>query len=58
MFNCPLGEISNHAVGIKTLSDLYDECRSIAKFNGYIISDLETENVLKNIMIPGSLIKA
>ena len=58
MFNCPLGEISNHVVGKKTLSDLYDECRSIAKFNGYIISDLETENVLKNIMTPGSLIKA
>ena len=58
LFNCPLGEISNHAVGKKTLSDLYDECRSIAKFSGYIINDLETENVLKNIMTPGSLIKA
>ena len=58
LFNCPLGEISEHAVGKNTLSDLYDECRSIAKFNGYIISDLETENVLKKIMTPGSLIKA
>ena len=58
LFNCPLGEISNHAVGKKTLADLYDECRSIAKFNGFIISDFETENVLKNIMTPGTLIKA
>ena len=58
LFNCSLGEISNHAVGKKTLADLYDECRSIAKFNGFIISDFETENILKNIMTPGSLIKA
>ena len=58
LFNCPLGEISNHAVGKKTLTGLYDECRSIAKFNSFIISDLETENILKNIMTPGSLIKA
>ena len=58
LFNCPLGEISNHEVGKKTLSDLYNECRSIAKFNGFTISDLETKNVLKNIMTPGSLIKA
>ena len=58
LFNCPLGEISKHAVGQKTLTDLYDECRSIAKFNGFIISKFETENVLENIMTPGSLIKA
>ena len=58
LFNCPLGEISNHAVGKKTLADLYDECKSIAKFNGFTISDFETENILKNIMTPGSPIKA
>ena len=58
LFNCPLGEISNHAVGKKTLADLYDECKSIAKFNGFTISEFETENILKNIMTPGSLIKA
>ena len=58
LFGSTLGEISNHEVGKKTLTDLYKECRSIAEFNGYTLDDNESNNVLKNIMIKDSPIKA
>ncbi len=58
LFSSTLGEISNHEVGKKTLIDLYEECRSIAKLNGFTIEDDEVNNVLNNITAEGSLIKA
>ena len=58
LFSSTLGEISNHEVGKKTLIDLYMECRSIAKLNGFKIDDNEANSVLNNITAEGSLIKA
>ncbi len=58
LFGSTLGEISNHEVGKKTLTDLYKECRSIAEFNGYTLDDNESNNVLKNITLRDSPIKA
>ena len=58
LFGSTLGEISNHEVGKKTLTDLYKECRSIAEFYGYTLDHNESNNVLKNIMIKDSPIKA
>ena len=58
LFSSTLGEISNHEVGKKTLTDLYKECRSIAEFNGYTLDDNESNNVLKNITFKDSPIKA
>ncbi len=58
LFGSTLGEISNHEVGKKTLTDLYKECRSIAEFNGYTIEDDEANSVLNNITFRDSPIKA
>ena len=58
LFGSTLGEISNHEVGKKTLIDLYMECRSIAKLNGFKIDDNEANSVLDNITAEGSPIKA
>ena len=58
LFSSTLGEISNYEVGKKTLIDLYNECKSIAKLNGFTIDDNEANNVLNNITVEGSPIKA
>ena len=58
LFSSTIGEISNHEVGKKTLINLYNECKSIAKLNGFTIDDNEANNVLNNITVEGSPIKA
>ena len=58
LFSSTLGEINNHEVGKKTLIDLYNECKSIAKLNGFTIDYNEANNVLNNITVEGSPIKA
>jgi 2-dehydropantoate 2-reductase len=58
LFSTTLGKISGHKVGKKTLINLYKECRTIAKLNGFIVEDNEANNILHNITASGSPIKA
>lgn len=58
LFSCSLGEIVKHKYGKKIIIDLFNECRSIAKLNGYTIEDSEASSIISNITVDGSPIKA
>ena len=58
LFSCSLGEIERNKFGKKIITDLFNECRSIAELNKFNFEDAEADNILNAITAPGSPIKA
>ena len=58
LFSCSLGEIVKSDFGKQIIIDLFNECRSIAKFYKYDFEDSEADIILKTITNSGSPIKA